>query len=52
MWCGYSGKADLNFKANRLFDGQDLRNRKKVQPFFAQITIYERKFPVSPFAPG
>jgi arylsulfatase A-like enzyme len=26
---------------NRLFDGQDWRTRKKDQPFFAQITLYE-----------
>lgn len=41
LGCGYSGKTDLNFKANRLFDGQDWRTRKKEQPFFAQITIGE-----------
>ncbi len=41
MGCGYSGKTDLNFKANRLFDGKDWRTRKKGQPFFAQITINE-----------
>lgn len=41
LGCGYSGKTDLNFKVNRLFDGQDWRTRKKDQPFFAQITLYE-----------
>ena len=39
LGCGYSRKTDLNFKAVRLFDGEDWRQRKKGQPFFAQITL-------------
>jgi arylsulfatase A-like enzyme len=41
LGCGYTDKTDLNFEVNRLFDGQDWRTRKKDQPFFAQITLYE-----------
>ena len=39
LGCGYSAKTDLNFKAEPLFDGRDWRNRRKGQPFFAQITL-------------
>ena len=39
LGCGYSKKADLNFKAEPLFDGEDWRDRKEGQPFFAQITL-------------
>jgi arylsulfatase A-like enzyme len=39
LGCGYGGKTDLNFKAERLFDGSDWRTRKEGQPFFAQMTL-------------
>lgn len=39
LGCGYSDKTDLNFKAEPLFDGKDWSERKKGQPFFAQITL-------------
>ncbi|MCB1124349.1 MAG: sulfatase-like hydrolase/transferase, partial [Verrucomicrobiae bacterium] len=37
--CGYSGKTDLNFDAEPLFDGNDWKQRQPGQPFFAQITL-------------
>ncbi|MBI9018550.1 MAG: sulfatase [Phycisphaerae bacterium] len=40
LGCGYSNKTDLNFEVEKLFDGKDWKNRKKDQPFFAQITLY------------
>ncbi|TWT81311.1 Arylsulfatase [Planctomycetes bacterium CA13] len=39
LGCGYSTKTDLNFEAEPLFDGRDWSQRKKGQPFFAQITL-------------
>ncbi|MDN5202137.1 sulfatase [Fulvivirgaceae bacterium BMA10] len=39
LGCGYSGKTDLNFLHQGLFDGKDWKDRKKGQPFFAQITL-------------
>jgi arylsulfatase A-like enzyme len=39
LGCGYSGKTDLNFAVERLFDGKDWSGRKAGQPFFAQITL-------------
>jgi len=39
LGCGYSGKTDLNFKADPLFDGKDWKKRQQGQPFFAQITL-------------
>src|SRR5210317_2007803 len=39
LGCGYSGKTDLKFAAERLFDGKDWRARAAGQPFFAQITL-------------
>jgi arylsulfatase A-like enzyme len=39
LGCGYSAKTDLNFKVEKLFDGNDWRHRKAGQPFFAQITL-------------
>lgn len=36
-----TGKTDLNFMAEQLFDGNDWNQRKDGQPFFAQITIGE-----------
>ncbi len=35
-----TGKTDLNFSADSLFDGSDWNQRKRGQPFFAQISIY------------
>ncbi|HTO04600.1 MAG TPA: sulfatase [Opitutus sp.] len=36
-----SGKTDLNFEVDRLFDGTDWNQRASNQPFFAQLTIQE-----------
>jgi len=36
-----SGKTDLNFLVEKLFDGNDWNQRAAGQPFFAQITIQE-----------
>ncbi len=38
---GGSGKTDLNFLVEKLFDGNDWNRRPAGQPFFAQITIQE-----------
>lgn len=35
------GKTDLNFRTEDLFDGEDLSELKRNQPFFAQYQIYE-----------
>jgi len=37
--CRYGNKTDLNFTAEPLFDGPDWSNRRKGQPFFAQLTL-------------
>lgn len=39
LGCGYSRKTDLNFLVENLFDGNDWKDRKAGQPFFAQITL-------------
>ncbi len=36
-----SGKVDVNFVADSLFDGSDWRQRRAGQPFFAQLTLFE-----------
>jgi len=43
LGCGYSPKTDHNFNAPKsdMFDGTDWSQRRKDQPFFAQVTIYE-----------
>ncbi len=35
-----TGKTDLNFRADSLFDGTDWRDANSGQPFFAQASIY------------
>lgn len=35
------GKEDYNFKGENFFDGTDWNQRKKGQPFFAQVQIHE-----------
>ena len=37
--CGYSAKNDVNFPGGNVFDGKDWKQRKKNQPFFAQVTL-------------
>lgn len=43
LGCGFSGKTDINFQPREGkidgFDGRDWKQRKKGQPFFAQITL-------------
>ncbi|MEM7316075.1 MAG: sulfatase-like hydrolase/transferase, partial [Planctomycetota bacterium] len=37
-----AGKTDYNFQTDReIFDGRDWRQRKKDQPFFAQVQIFQ-----------
>lgn len=38
---GGSGKTDLNFITDNLYDGRDWNERDPGQPFFAQLTIQE-----------
>ncbi len=40
LGCGYSNKTDLNFEWPHLFDGNDWKDRRPGQPFFAQITLW------------
>lgn len=41
LGCGFSGKTDLNFESENLFDGKDWDGRQPGQPFFAQVTLYD-----------
>ena len=51
-----TGKTDLNFQAEHVFDGEDWSERKPGQPFYAQINFSEthrafKRFPKDPTDP-